>query len=261
MGPNPSPGLRLWSLARDFSPVGILFVSWEFVSLTGIVPKTVLPSFSSVVTALYDLIITGEIFPHVLASFYRSFTGLGLAVIFGIILGVGMARINWLRRFCEPILILAYPIPKPAIIPLFMIWLGIGDFSKITVIMLGCLVPIVISSYNAGRSVDVNLIWSALSKGTSRKKIIWKVVIPASLPQIGASVRIALAISFIILISSELISSEKGLGFLTFSYGNLGAEDYMIAVIIFLAVTGFLADTLYVFCLKKLLLWHEFGAI
>ncbi len=140
-----------------------------------------------------------------------------------------------------------------------MIWLGIGDFSKISVIMLGCFVPVVISSYNAGRSVDTHLIWSALSKGTSPKKILWKIIVPASLPQIGASVRIALGISFIVLISSELISSEKGLGFLTFSYGNLGAEEYMIAVVFFLAFFGFLADTLYYYLLRKVLSWHEFG--
>ncbi len=250
---------RLGDLIRYVSPLAILFAFWQISSSLGILPKGISPSFFSVIGALYDLFATGEIFPHITASFYRSFTGLGLAIVIGVALGVGMARIKWLHDFFDPILVLAYPIPKPAIIPLFMIWLGIGDFSKITVIALGCLVPIIISSYNAGREVDLNLIWSALSKGTKPKKIIWKVIIPASLPQIGASVRIALAVSFIILISSELISSEKGLGFLTFSYGSLGAEEYMIAIIFFLGAAGFLADTIYVFILKRLLFWHEYG--
>lgn len=241
------------------APLGVLFALWQVSSYFGILPKSVLPSFFSVMKALWDLVVSGEIFPHVLASFYRSFMGLGLAILFGVALGLGMARIRGLYNFFDPLLTLVYPIPKPAMIPLFMIWLGIGDFSKITVIMMGCLVPIVISSYNAGRGVDVNLVWSALSKGTRPKKIIWKVILPASLPQIGASVRIALGISFIVLISSELISSEKGLGFLTFSYGNLGSEDYMIGVIFFLGLVGFLADTLYMFLLKRLLSWHEFG--
>jgi NitT/TauT family transport system permease protein len=230
-------------------------------SYAGILPESVLPSFFDVIAALYDLIATGEIFAHTFASFYRSFTGLALATLLGIALGVGMARAKWLHDFFDPLLILIYPIPKPAIIPLFMIWLGIGNFSKITVITLGCMVPIVISSFNAARGVDTNLIWSALSKGVRPGKLIWKVIIPASLPQIGTSVRISLAISFIILISSELISSEKGLGFLTFSYGSLGAEEYMIAVIFFLAAVGFIADTLYVFFLRRLLAWHEFGGI
>lgn len=251
----------LWRGILYFSPLGILFALWQASSWSGILPKSVLPSFFDVMTALYDLIGTGEIFPHTFASFYRSFTGLGLAVGIGVALGVGMARIKWLHDFFDPILTLIYPIPKPAIIPLFMIWLGIGDFSKITVITLGCMVPVVISSYNAARGVDANLVWSALSKGIKPGKLIWKVIIPASLPQIGASVRISLAVSFIILISSELISSEKGLGFLTFSYGSLGAEEYMIAVIFFLGAVGFVADTLYVFLLKRILVWHEFGGV
>jgi len=244
-----------------FTPLGILFALWQTASYSGILPKSVLPSFFDVSRALYELMATGEIFSHTAASFYRSFFGLALATLIGIALGVGMARIKWLRHFFDPILTLIYPIPKPAIIPLFMIWLGIGDFSKITVITLGCMVPIIISSYNAARSVDTNLVWSALSKGIKPRNLIWKVIIPASLPQIGASVRISLAVSFIILISSELISSEKGLGFLTFSYGSLGAEDYMIAVISFLGAVGFIADTLYVFFLKRILAWHEFGGI
>jgi len=251
--------LRLWRIVQYVLPLGILFALWQILSDLGILSKNTLPSFFSVMAALYDLVITGEIFPHMFSSLYRSFTGLGLAVFWGVIVGVGMAHIRWLHNFFDPLLTLVYPIPKPAIIPLFMIWLGIGDFSKISVIMLGCLVPVIISSYNAGRSVDVNLIWSALSKGTGRNKIIWKIIIPASLPQIGAGIRIALGISFIILITSELISSEKGLGFLTFSYGNLGAEDYMIAVVFFLAILGFLADTLYFYLLKRVLSWHEFG--
>ncbi len=241
------------------SPLAIVFALWQLSSTTGILPKSVFPSFFSVLRALWDLIITGEIFPHMLASFYRSFTGLIIAVVLGVSLGICMARIVSVHNFFDPILVLIYPIPKPAIIPLFMIWLGIGDFSKISVIALGCAVPIVISSYNAARGVDVKLVWSALSKGTSPKKILWRVIIPASLPQIGASVRVSLAVSFIILISSELISSAKGLGFLTFSYGSLGSEDYMIAVVFFLAATGFLADLLYVFLLKRILSWHEFG--
>ena len=258
-GSSSSRGLRHGVVY--FAPLGILFALWQSASYGGILPESVLPSFFDVLRALYDLTATGEIISHTAASFFRSFTGLALATLIGIGLGVGMARVKWLQHFFDPVLTLIYPIPKPAIIPLFMIWLGIGDFSKITVITLGCMVPIIISSYNAARSVDTNLIWSALSKGTKARNLVWKVIIPASLPQIGASVRISLAVSFIILISSELISSEKGLGFLAFSYGSLGAEDYMIAVIFFLGAVGFFADTLYVFLLKRILSWHEFGGI
>ena len=79
----------------------------------------------------------------------------------------------------EPILLLIYPVPKPALIPLFMIWLGIGDFSKIAVIALACLLPVVIATFNGARSVDPMLLWSARARGTSERRLLWRVVLPA----------------------------------------------------------------------------------
>ena len=120
------------------------------------------------------------------------------------------------ERAVEPILLLIYPVPKPAMIPLFMIWLGIGDFSKIAVIALACLLPVVVATFNGARSVDDLLLWSARARGTSERRLLWRVVLPAALPQIAAGVRTAIAIAIIVLVSSEFISAEKGLGYLIF---------------------------------------------
>ena len=240
-------------------PLLLLAVLWQTASMSGLLPAAVLPPFSSVVAALVSLVTSGEIFPHTAASFLRAGAGFLLAVIFGTALGLAMARVRAIQRSIEPILLSIYPVPKPALIPLFMVWLGIGDVSKIAVITLSCLVPVVISSFNGARAVDDILLWSARARGTPEYRLVWRVVLPAALPQIGTGVRTAIAIALIVMVSSEFISAEHGLGYLIFSYGGVGADDAMLAVVLYLTAIGFLIDQTYVAGLRRLLAWHAFA--
>jgi NitT/TauT family transport system permease protein len=240
-------------------PLALVFAAWQAASSSGLLPKSLMPSFGAVVASLADLLITGEIFPHTVASLSRAGAGFGIAVVIGISLGILMARIRVIELAVEPILLLIYPVPKPALIPLFMIWLGIGNFSKIAVIALACLLPIVVATYNGARSVDPVLLWSARARGTSEHRLLWRVVLPAALPQIAAGVRTAIAIALIVLVSSEFISSEAGLGYLIFAYGGVGADAAMLAVVLYLAVIGFLLDRLYLAGLRHVMAWHAFA--
>jgi ABC-type nitrate/sulfonate/bicarbonate transport system permease component len=240
-------------------PLLLLAALWQTASMSGLLPPAVLPSFSSVVAALVSLVTSGEIFPHTAASFLRAGAGFLLAVIFGTALGLAMARVRAIQRSIEPILLSIYPVPKPALIPLFMVWLGIGDVSKIAVIALSCLVPVVISTFNGARAVDDILLWSARARGTAEHRLLWRVVLPAALPQIATGVRTAIAIALIVMVSSEFISAEHGLGYLIFSYGGVGADDAMLAVVLYLTAIGFLIDRTYVAGLRRLLAWHAFA--
>lgn len=240
-------------------PLALVFAGWQVASASGLLPGAVLPSFAAVVKALAALIGSGEIFPHTAASFGRAGAGLFIAIGIGITAGLLMARFRFVERAIEPILLLIYPVPKPALIPLFMVWLGIGDLSKVTVIALGCLLPVVISTFNGARSVDDMLLWSARARGTPERRLLWRVVLPAALPQIATGIRTAIAIAIIVLVSSEFISAAKGLGFLIFSYDGVGADDSMLAVVIYLAALGYLIDRVYVTGLRRLMKWHEFS--
>ena len=240
-------------------PLLIVLALWQLASMSGALPKYLMPSFFEVIRSLADLIASGEIVPHTLASLGRAGAGFITAVIVGITLGVVMARVRFIQLAVEPILVLIYPVPKPALIPLFMVWLGIGNFSKIAVIALACLVPVVVASFNGARSVDPMLLWSARARGTSESRLLWRVVLPSALPQIAAGVRTAIAIAIIVLVSSEFISSEAGLGYLIFSYGGVGAEAAMLAVVLYLAVLGYALDRLYVAALRKAMAWHAFA--
>ena len=240
-------------------PLLIIVALWQAASSAGWLPKAVLPSFWEVASALGALIGSGEIFRHTASSFARAGAGFAIAVIGGIALGIVMARVKAVQRAVEPVLLLIYPVPKPALIPLFMIWLGIGDASKVTVIALACLLPVVVASFNGARSVDDVLLWSARARGTSEHRLLWRVVLPAALPQIAAGVRTAIAIAIIVLVSSEFISAETGLGYLIFSYGGVGADDAMLAVVIWLGALGYLLDRLYLAGLRRAMSWHAFA--
>jgi len=240
-------------------PLLIVVIAWQAASASGALPSWLMPSFFDVAKSLADLVGSGEILPHTLASLGRAGTGFFTAVIVGITAGVLMARVRLVQLALEPILMLIYPVPKPALIPLFMVWLGIGNFSKIAVIALACLVPIVVATFNGARSVDPILLWSARARGTSERRLLWRVVLPAALPQIAAGVRTAIAIAIIVLVSSEFISSETGLGYLIFSYGGVGAEAAMLAVVLYLALLGYALDRLYVAGLRKAMAWHAFA--
>jgi len=240
-------------------PLVLVLAAWQLASSLGILPKSVLPSLFAVAKSLGEMITSGEIFGHTAASLARAGTGFLVAVIGGIALGLTMARIRAVERAVEPVLLLIYPVPKPALIPLFMIWLGIGDFSKIAVIALACLLPVVVAAFNGAKGVDPMLLWSARARGTSEARLLWRVVLPAALPQIAAGVRTAIAIAIIVLVSSEFISAEKGLGYLIFSYGGVGADDAMLAVVIWLALLGYLLDRFYLAGLRRLMSWHAFA--
>jgi ABC-type nitrate/sulfonate/bicarbonate transport system permease component len=249
---------RLESLTR-LLPLLLLLVAWHLASSSGLLPKSILPSLVDVGQALLVLIRSGEIFPHTAASLIRAGTGLAVAVVAGVALGIVMARVRAVQLAVEPILLLVYPVPKPALIPLFMIWLGIGDFSKIAVIALACLLPVVTATFNGARSVDPVLLWSARARGTSERRLLWRVVLPAIVPQIAAGVRTAIAISIIVLVSSEFLSSQEGLGYLISNYGGVGAEDAMLAVVIYLAAIGYVLDRLYLAALRRFMAWHAFA--
>ena len=259
MSSGSTPEWRWLHGTSRLLPILLVLLTWQLASMAGWLPTSLLPPLSAVAQALGGLVASGELATNTIASLLRAGAGFGIAVVVGVALGVLMARIRYVQLAVEPILLMIYPVPKPALIPLFMIWLGIGNFSKITVIALACLLPIVVATFNGARSVDAMLLWSARARGTSERRLLWRVVVPAALPQIAAGVRTAIAIAIIVLVSSEFISSNSGLGYLIFSYGGMGADDAMLAVVLYLALLGYAFDRLYVSGLRRVMAWHAFA--
>ena len=145
----------------------------------------------------------------------------------------------------SPLVEMFYPMPKSALIPVTVIWLGFGDGSKILLIFLGCMLPVTIGAFNGARGSDQALVWSARSMGASRLRMLWDVVVPSAMPELLNGIRTALALSFILLVSSELIVARQGFGYLIGFLGANGTYDAMFAVVLTVAFLGFAADRVY----------------
>jgi len=240
-----------------YAPLLILAAAWEAAVRIGLVSELLLPSLTHVVTAWFDLLKGGDLWLNAAASLYRAGAGLSLAVVVGGALGIAMAWYRPVNALVSPLVEMLYPMPKSALIPVTVLWLGFGDGSKILLIFLGCMLPVTIGAFNGARSSDQALVWSARSMGASRLRVLWDVVVPSALPELMNGVRTALALSFVLLVSSELIVARSGLGYLIGYLGEGGVYDAMFAVVLTVAFLGFFADRLYQRLERWVLRWRE----
>ena len=240
-----------------YLPIVILALAWEAAARLNIVSSLTLPPLSGVAAAWLDLVRDGELVDNGLISIYRGTAGLMLAVGIGGALGVAMASSRALNVLLQPLVEVFYPLPKSALIPVTVLWLGFGDGSKILLIFLGCMIPVTIGAYNGARGSDRVLVWSARSMGASGLRTLWDVVVPSALPELLNGVRTALALSFILLVSSELISAQQGFGYLIGYLGDNGSYEGMFAVVLTVAFLGFAADRLFQMLMGWLLRWRE----
>jgi NitT/TauT family transport system permease protein len=240
-----------------YLPLLLLALAWEAAARLGLVSSLALPPLSKVLAAWGDLVADGELVTNGLSSLYRAGAGLLLAVVIGAALGVMMAWWRPVNVLLSPLVEIFYPMPKSALIPVTVLWLGFGDGSKILLIFLGCMLPVTISAFNGARGSDRVLVWSARSMGASRLRVLRDVVLPSAMPELLNGIRTALALSFILLVSSELIVAQKGFGYLIGYLGASGSYEGMFAVVLTVAFLGFAADRVYLLLARRVLQWRE----
>jgi NitT/TauT family transport system permease protein len=247
---------RVGATALRYAPIAILALAWEAASRLHLVSILALPPLSSVMLAFVDLARSGDLITNATVSLYRAVAGLVLAMLVGGMLGIFMATVRPVKAMLGPLVEIFYPMPKSALIPVTALWLGFGDGSKILLIFLGCMLPVTIGAYNGARGCDRDLVWSARSMGAGRLRMVWDVIVPSALPELLNGVRTALALSFILLVSSELIVARQGFGYLIGFLGANGSYSAMFAVVLTVAFTGFAADRLYQAMVARVLRWR-----
>jgi NitT/TauT family transport system permease protein len=245
-------------LVVRYLPLLLVAFLWEALARTGFSHS--LPPLSQVAHAWWRIAEDGELWGHAASSLYRAASGLGLSIAIGAPLGIAMAWWRPVNTFMGPLVDVLFPMPKSALIPVTALWLGLGDASKILVILLACMLPVTLGAYNGARSTEHVLVWSARSLGASRLRCLWDVVIPSALPELLNGIRTALAFSFVVLVTSELLVSRKGLGYLIGFLGDGGVYDAMFAVVLTVAALGFFADRLYAVFARRLLAWRQQSA-
>ncbi|MBY6346019.1 ABC transporter permease [Providencia rettgeri] len=193
----------------------------------------------------------------ILQSVGRMFAGYALALVVAVPLGLAMGRSRLVYTAFYPLVALAYPMPKAALMPILMLWFGLGDFSKILVIALGVSLPLLYHSYHGATRIEPKLIWVAQSMGMGPLARLGKIVLPASLPEVMIGCRVGVVMALIVMVSSEMIARQEGIGNLLFTSMDMAQYSTVYAVIMLLAVLGIAFDALFEFVRKRCTHWHD----
>jgi len=232
-------------------------ILWEAAARSGQFSPLVIPSVERIGYQLWLLVTQPASLVEVWYSVARGLGGFALAAVVGVALGVVMGRSGTAAACFGPILSGTYPIPKIALFPVLIYLFGIGSLSKVLLVFLECLYPIVITTQAGGRAVSRALMWSAANMGASRARILWSVVVPATAPFIFAGFRVAMPIALVVVIITEMISSADGLGYLVMYSLASFKTDRMLAIVIVIALVGVALDRAVVRLRNRLVFWER----
>jgi NitT/TauT family transport system permease protein len=194
---------------------------------------------------------------NIAASLRRMAIGLFLAVILAIPLGLMMGRSRAVASFFNPLLMVIYPVPKAALMPVIMLWLGVGDVSKTLVIFLGVSLPIIYHSFQGARAVEEKMLWSGAAMGMSAGRRMLRIVLPAALPEILTGCRTGLVLALITMVTSEMIARQSGAGNILFNALDMAQYDTVFAMIIIIGAMGILLDAAFERLRSALVKWSE----
>ena len=183
--------------------------------------------------------------------------GFWLAALVSIPLGLMMGRIRAVASFCNPLLMIVYPVPKAALMPVIMLWLGVGDVSKTLVIFLGVSIPIIYHSFQGAKAVEEKMVWSGAAMGLSALQRMFRIVLPAALPEILAGCRTGLVLALITMVTSEMIARQNGAGNILFNALDMAQYDTVFAMIIVIGTLGIIFDAAFEKFRRALVRWSE----
>jgi NitT/TauT family transport system permease protein len=238
--PAEPPAGRRYPALRAGAIVALL-VAWQIATAARVVPPVFLPSPASVAAELERLSSTGDLWRSLGASLGRIGAGFGLGSAAGLVVGIVAGVSRPAEAVADPLIAAIYPIPKIALLLLLILWLGIGEAPKIAVIAVGAFFPVAIGTMSAIRDVDPLLVRAARSFGATRLQVITKVQLPASVPIVFASLRLAAGMSLLLVVSAEMIAATAGIGYLILYAGDLMQTSRLIAGILVLSVLGLLS--------------------
>ncbi|MCL4799188.1 MAG: ABC transporter permease [Burkholderiales bacterium] len=245
------------SRVRPFLLLGALLLAWELAARSGWWNQLLFPSLVDIADELVRFATAAEGWHEAWVSLYRALAGFALAAAVGVGLGMLMGRSELVAALLDPLFSGTYAVPKLALFPIFIFVFGLGSLSKVALIFLECLYPIVIITYQGARGVNRVLIWSAQNMGASRARIFARVVIPATVPFIFAGFRVALPVAMIVVIITEMISSIDGLGYVViYALASL-KTDRMLAAVVVIALLGLLLDRGLVLLRSRLVYWDR----
>jgi ABC-type nitrate/sulfonate/bicarbonate transport system permease component len=245
-----------WGLARVGSIVA-LAIAWEVFARSGAVTPFMLPPLSAVLARIWNDLLGGDLMTNTAMSLYRALAGFAIGAVMGIGLGMAICRNALARWFFDPIISVGFPMPKIAFLPVVMLWLGVYDVSKITMVAVEAIFPVVTATIVGIRGVERELLWSARNMGAGERELLWQIALPASLPQIITGLQVALPIALIVAIVTEMFMGGYGLGGAMNTAARFADSRGVFAGIVEIAVLGYALVKIMSLMRRRLLLWHQ----
>jgi len=239
---------------RRIGLVVALLILWQLASLRGL-PDYVL-SPVQIARDFAAALGSSELYVDAWASLMRAIPGFVIGTVAGATLGLAAGMARKFDQMLSPLVFLTYPVPKIVMLPVFMLWFGIGDLSKVLIIALACFYPMFINAYYGARATQRILVWSARNMGATQAQIFRRVVLPGALPLIFSGMRVSLALSFIVMFATEMINARSGLGHLIREAENGLRFDLMYVALLAIAILGYAGDRLLRYLREKLLPWE-----
>jgi NitT/TauT family transport system permease protein len=246
-----------WKWARYYYPVLLLGLCWQAVSSAGIVGEDILPRLDIVLASLWTGLKDGGLLVHSVVSLFRVVAG----IVAGIVLGVGLGFLTGLSgrwdAYLMPLIVGSQAFPRSALLPLFIVWLGLGELQKLVVIVSVAFFPIMMNTYEGLKHVNEAHLWGARSMGYREWEILWLVRIPSVLPYVFSAVRIAVPMSVTMMVVAEMIGAHAGLGQFVILTGQTYLLAEMFAGIILLGIIGVLLDQVVEYVAHVATPWRE----
>ena len=236
------------------SPIGLLLV-WQILLELGFGDRRFIPAPTDIGVRFMLLVASGELGWHVAVTLYRVFAGFLVGSVPAVAVGLLMAMFRPVRIFVDPLIAALFPIPKIALMPLLLLAFGFGDASKIALVAIAVFFPVVVNTYTGAANID-RIYWDvAKNYGASQTVLFTRIVFFGALPTIFAGLRIALAVSFIVLVASEFVASKTGIGYLIWNSWELLQVDTMFVGIVTVGILGLITSVLFQELERKVIPW------
>jgi len=232
-----------------------LLVAWELAARLYDNPG--LPTAAQALAELPRIFADPQATFDILDSLRRMLIGFALALVAAGPIGLLMGRSPMVEALMNPLLMVVYPIPKAALMPLIMLWLGVGDASKILVVFLGVSLPLLYHSYQGARAVEEKMLWSAAAMGMNGAQRMFRIVLPAALPEILTGCRTGIVMGLITMITSEMIARQTGAGNILFNAMDMAQYETVYAMIIVIGVLGIVLDMCFEAVRARLTRWAD----
>jgi ABC-type nitrate/sulfonate/bicarbonate transport system permease component len=246
----------LWGFARVFSILALL-VAWEVLARSGTFTPFQLPALSAVLERIWTDAVSGDLALNTALTLYRALTSFAICAVLGVAIGMAMSRnvvANW---FFDPIVSVGFPMPKIAFLPVVILWLGVYDTAKITIIVIDAIFPVIAATVIAIQGVERELIWSARNMGANNRELLTQVVLPAASPQIMTGLQVALPLCLIVAVVAEMLMGGYGLGGAMITASRFANSTSVFAGIVEIAVVGYVLVKAMALVRRRLLIWHQ----